>query len=122
MISKIINMAERIKDKEDLKLEAMFRSDPVADDGFSAGVVNRVRHRMWVRRLALPVGIIIGAAISAKPLLQVVSIVPGLVNSLFGSSLSIDKLPLGSMPQLSTMIFGATLLMVVLLATKILEE
>jgi hypothetical protein len=115
-------MAERIKDKEDLKLEAMFRSDPVADDGFSAGVVNRVRHRMWVRRLALPVGIIIGAAISAKPLLQVVSIVPGLVNSLFGSSLSIDKLPLGSMPQLSTMIFGATLLMVVLLATKILEE
>lgn len=122
MTSKIINMAERIKDKEDLKLEAIFRSDPVPDDGFSVEVVSRVRHRMWVRRLVLPVGIAIGAAISAKPLLQVVSIVPGLVNSLFGSSLSFEQLSLGNLPQLSTMMFGATLLMAVMLASKILEE
>jgi hypothetical protein len=33
-------MAERIKDKEDLKLESMFRSEPVADDGFSVNIIS----------------------------------------------------------------------------------
>ena len=122
MTLKIINMAERIKDKEDLKLEAIFRSDPVPDDGFSVKVVSRVRHRMWVRRLTLPLGIVIGAAISAKPLFQILGIVPDLINTLFGSSLSGDLLPVGELPQLSTMMFGATLLMAVMLASKILEE
>ena len=122
MTSKIINMAERLKDKEDLALDAMFRSDPIADDGFSVKVVSTVRRRMWVRRLSLPVAVVIGAAISAKPLLEVVNVVPGLINSVFGSALSLDKLPLQNMPQLSTMLLGASLLMAVMLASRILEE
>ena len=122
MTSKIINMAERLKDKEDLALDAMFRSDPIADDGFSVKVVSTVRRRMWVRRLSLPVAVVIGAAISAKPLLQVANVVPGLINSVFGSTLSLDKLPLQDMPQLSTMLLGASLLMAVMLASRILEE
>ena len=122
MTSKIINMAERLKDKEDLTLDAMFRSDPIADDGFSVKVVSTVRRRMWVRRLSLPVAVVIGAAISAKPLLEVVNVVPGLINSVFGSALSLDKLPLQNMPQLSTMLLGASLLMAVMLASRILEE
>lgn len=122
MTSKIINMAERLKDKEDLALDAMFRSDPIADDGFSVKVVSTVRRRMWVRRLSLPVAVVIGAAISAKPLVEVVNVVPGLINSVFGSALSLDKLPLQNMPQLSTMLLGASLLMAVMLASRILEE
>ena len=122
MTSKIINMAERLKDKEDLALDAMFRSDPIADDGFSVKVVSTVRRRMWVRRLSLPVAVVIGAAISAKPLFQVVNVVPGLINSVFGSALSLDKLPLQNMPQFSTMLLGASLLMAAMLASRILEE
>ena len=121
MTSKIINMAERLKDKEDLALDAMFRSDPIADDGFSVKVVSTVRRRMWVRRLSLPVAVVIGAAISAKPLVEVVNVVPGLINSVFGSALSLDKLPLQNMPQLSSMLLGASLLMAVMLASRILE-
>jgi len=122
LISKIINMAEKLKDKEDLKLESMFRSDPVPDDGFSVAVVSRVRRNMWIRRLTMPIAISLGVLVSAKPLIQLVSVLPGLVNSLFGSSLSIDQLPVGNLPQLSTMLFGATLLMAVMLASRILEE
>lgn len=119
-------MAERLKDKEDLKLESMFRSDPVADDGFSVKVVSRVRRRIWIRRLSMPVAIGVGLIVSAKPMLQIAGIVPELANSLFGFSLSIDQLPVadipGDIPQLSTMLFGATLLMAVMLASKLLEE
>jgi len=115
-------MAEKLKDKEDLKLESMFRSDPVPDDGFSVAVVSRVRRNMWIRRLTMPIAISLGVLVSAKPLIQLVSVLPGLVNSLFGSSLSIDQLPVGNLPQLSTMLFGATLLMAVMLASRILEE
>ena len=122
MKSKIINMAERLKDKEDLKLESMFRSDPVPDDGFSVNVVSRVRRRIWIRRLSMPVAIGLGLIVSARPILEVVNVVPELANSLFGASLSIDQLPVGDIPQLSTMLFGATLLMAVMLASRILEE
>ena len=122
MTSKIINMAERIKDKEDLRLEALFRSDPVPDDGFSVKVVSRVRHQMWVRRLSLPIAVAIGAAISAKPLMQIAAVVPGLIDFVFGRSLSLDKLPFDGMPQLSTMLIGATVVIAMLLAGKLLEE
>ena len=71
-------MAERIKDKEDLKLESMFRSDSVADDGFSVNIISRVKRQMWIRRLAMPVAIGIGMSIAAKPLLQLAGIAPNL--------------------------------------------
>jgi hypothetical protein len=100
----------------------MFRSDSVPDDGFTARVVMRVRRQMWVRRLSLPVAFTIGAVFSAKPLLQIASIVPGLIESVFGGALSVDKLPLENLPSLSTMLFGATLAMALLLAGKLLEE
>ena len=122
MTSKIINMAERIKDPEDLQLEALFRSDPIEDDGFSTRVVSKMRHRMWVRRLTLPIAMSLGALISAKPLIQFASALPGLVTSVFGSSLSVDSLPLGDLPQMSTMIFGIALAMVMVLASRLLEE
>ena len=115
-------MVDRLKDNEDLKLEALFRSDPVPDDGFSVAVVSRVKRRMWIRRLSLPTAIGLGAAISAKPLLQVASVVPNLVNSIFGSTIDFNRLPLADLPQLSTMLFGASIIMAVMLASRILEE
>jgi hypothetical protein len=115
-------MAERIKDKEDLKLESMFRSEPIADDGFSVKIVSRARRQMWVRRLTLPAGIGVGAAIAARPMMELAGIAPTLLNSVAGGLINLDKLSLSGMPQASTIILGATLLMAVLFASKILEE
>ena len=115
-------MAERLKDQEDLMLEKLFRSAPVADDGFSVRVISRVRRRMWVRRLSLPVGILIGGAIGAKPVLQLAGVIPSLMNMLPGGLLSVEKLPLGTLPQFSTLLIGVALLMAVIMATRILEE
>lgn len=122
MTSKIINMAERLKDEEDLRLEAMFRSEPVADNGFAVDVVKRVRARIWVRRLSLPVAVSLGLLVGARSLIEFVGIASGLVEPLLGASLSLEALPLGSLPQASTIVIGATCLMVIMLASRILEE
>ena len=115
-------MAERIKDTEDLQLEALFRSDPIEDDGFSVRVVSKVRHRMWIRRLSMPIAVGIGALISAKPLMQIATAVPGLVTSIFGNSINLESLPTADLPQLSTLLFGTALAMLMLLASRLLEE
>ena len=47
--SKIINMVERLKDKQELRLESMFKSDPLPDLDFSNKVMARVRRQMWIR-------------------------------------------------------------------------
>ena len=70
MTSKIINMAEHFRDDEDRMLETMFASDPIADDGFSVQVVKKVRRRIWVRRLTLPIATLVGSAIAFKPLAE----------------------------------------------------
>jgi hypothetical protein len=115
-------MAERIKDKDDLALEALFRSDPLADDGFSGTVMSRVRYRIWVRRLALPMALMIGLAISAKPLVQFVSALPRILMAVFGDALSLEQLPVVAVPQLSTILLGASALMAIVLASRLLEE
>jgi hypothetical protein len=56
------------------------------------------------------------------PLLQLAGIVPNLLNSVAGNLIGLDKIPVGNMPQLSTMILGATLVMAVVFASKLLEE
>jgi len=115
-------MAERLKDKEDMRLEAMFRSAPVPDDGFTTRVVSRVRRRIWLRRLALPIAIAVGTGISAKPILEVVVVVPALINSLFGSTFNVERLVAADLPQVSTMLVGAGLVAAVFLGSKLLED
>jgi hypothetical protein len=60
-------MAEKLKDAEDRLLESMFKAEPIDDDGFSRRIVTRIRHRIWLRRLALPVAMLVGGAIAIKP-------------------------------------------------------
>jgi len=115
-------MADRLKDEEDTKLESLFRSEPVRDDGFSVRVVSRVRRRMWVRRLSLPVAFVIGAAIGVKPLLQLVNALPNLLGSVSGVTINLDKLAIGSLPQTSTIIMGVMLLATVMMIGRILED
>ena len=67
-------MAEKMKDAEDHALESMFQSESIADNGFSDRVVGRIRRQLWVRRLALPIAMLTGAAIAVKPATQLLAI------------------------------------------------
>jgi hypothetical protein len=69
-------MVERMKDEEDRKLEALFRLPPVDDGGFSERVMKRVRRRVWVRRWTLPIAAAVGAAIAAKPAMDLLQFLP----------------------------------------------
>jgi hypothetical protein len=122
LTSKIINMAERMKDPEDLKLEGLFREEPVADDGFSVSVVARVRRQVWVRRLSLPVAIAIGSLIGIKPLLELAGTLPQIFSIIPVDKLGADVLPIDALPQGSTLMIGATLIMAVMFASRLLEE
>ena len=115
-------MAERLKDSEDLKLETLFRSEPVLDEVFSARIVSRVRRRMWVRRLSLPTAFIAGAIIAAKPLTQLAMLAPKLVNIVPQNLLSVFDLQLGGMFQGTTFILGIMLLAATLMIGRMLEE
>ena len=112
-------MAERIKDAEDRYLESLFDSAPVADDGFSARVVSRVRRRLWLRRLALPVAATIGGGIAIEPVSTLASAVVGLATllpqELLGRILEF-------VPQAQTIVLGAMLLAVCMLGLRTLED
>lgn len=116
--SKIINMADKLKDNEDRILESMFRSDPVADNGFSARVMTRLNRRIWIRRLALPSAFVLGGVIAVKPLSQLVIAFSKFLTFIpnnFGLSLD-------SIPQASTILLGGLLLAAMMMITKMLEE
>lgn len=115
-------MADRLKDREDMRLESLFRSEPVRDDGFSVRVVSRVRRQMWVRRLSLPFAFVIGAAISARPIMQLANALPELLGSMPTVRYSLENLPVNGLPPSSTIIMGAMLLATALMIGRMLEE
>jgi len=119
LISKIINMADRIKDAEDRMLESLFESAPIADDGFSNIVLRRIRRRLWARRLALPLATLIGASISFKPLAGLVSMLASLV-ALVPDELSVPVHD--AIPQLPMLVLGAMLLATFLVGLRTLED
>ncbi len=129
MTSKIINMAEKLKDAEDRLLESMFASEPIADDGFSSRVVTRIRRRIWLRRLALPVAMLIGGAIAIKPASQLVVAAAKLLTVVPQDVVvsSAEWMPQvqgiavsGSFVQ--TVVYGAVLLGVGILGARMLTE
>ncbi len=123
MTSKIINMAERIKDEQDRLLESMFESAPIADDGFSARVVKRIRRRLWLQRLALPVAAIVGGAVAIRPLADLVTVLANLSFSV--TSLVPEELvtaTAGLIPQAPFVVLGAMLLAACLLGLRAIED
>ncbi len=119
MISKIINMAERIKDAEDRLLESMFESPPLADDDFSVRIVRKINRRLWLRRLTLPTAAVIGGAIAFKPLVGLVTALANLSTLIPADTVSMAT---SSIPQLQTVVLGAVLLAVGLLGMRMLED
>ena len=119
MTSKIINMAERIKDNQDRLLESMFASDPIADDGFSARVVRKVRRRMWLRRLTLPVATLVGSLVAFKPLTELVMVIAGLVQAIPADIIDASAIVI---PQLWMLVLGGMLLASCMIGLRLLDD
>jgi len=79
--------------REDEWLRKAFGQSELADDGFSAAVMRRVRRKAWLRRWTMPIATVIAAAVAAKPAVELLLF----VNSLFGTVLS--KAELVSLPS-----------------------
>ena len=120
MTSKIINMVEHIKDEQDRMLESMFASQPIADDGFSARIVHRVRRRMLLRRVTLPVATVIGLLVSFKPLTSLVTMLAGLIQLLPYEAIGSTSEQVVS--QLPMIVLGAMLLGACMVGLRILED
>jgi hypothetical protein len=122
-------MAEKLKDAEDRLLESMFAAEPIADDGFSKRVVSRIHRRIWLRRLALPVAMVIGGAIAIKPASELVIAVSKLLTVVPDSVVQapVDWLPSlhgvvisGSLVQ--TIVYGALLLGAGIFGSRLILE
>ena len=122
MNSTIINMVDRMKDADDRMLETLFASEPLADDGFSARIETRIRRRLWVRRLTLPVAAIIGGSIAIKPLATLLTLVfelTSLLPSEFTQKLASSALPV---PTPTTLVLGGVLVALVVAGARMLED
>ena len=119
MKSKIINMADKIKDPDDQMLEALFRSEPIADDGFSVRVVRKIRRRLWIRRLALPIAAAIGAAVSLKPLSMLTTMLFGFVKSL---PVEVVSVSMSWIPPVPMIALGGILFAALMFGLRLLEE
>jgi len=119
LTSKIINMAEKLKDAEDRLLESMFQSEPIADAGFSKRVVTHIRRRIWLRRLALPVAMIVGGVVAIKPVSELVLAATKLLTVIPQGMFDI---PAVWVPQVWTVVLGAMLLAVGMLGMRMIED
>jgi len=116
-------MADRLKDAEDLRLETLFASDPIPDAGFSKRVEKHVRRQLWVRRLALPIALLVGGLIAAKPMIELMTAVVRVANVLPANiGKNLDALPVGDLPQLSTVMMGAMLAIAAIMLSRLLED
>lgn len=112
-------MADKIKDTDDQWLESMLKSESLSDNGFSQRVVSRLRRRLWLRRLTLPVAATIGGLVAARPLTQVADIASNLAGVLPDQ---VTQVPASIMPQAPVLVMAAALLVVAMLGLRLLEE
>ena len=112
-------MAERTRDAEDRLLDSMFQSQPIEDDGFSVRVVRRIRRRIWIQRLALPVAMLIGGAIALKPAMQLFSILSRYLGAMPQEAVAAS---LDSVPQLPMILLAGTLLVFAAVTFRMFEE
>jgi len=113
-------MADRLKDAEDELLESLFAPEAIADDGFSDRVVGRIRRRLWVQRLSLPIAAIFGGMVAFRPASE-------LVTTLSDLALRIVPTDAGFrlyewLPPAHQIVAGALLLVVAMVSLRMLED
>ena len=119
----IINMADKLKDAEDLKLEALFATEVVSDDGFSARIEKKIRQRIMVQRFALPAAVLLGGAIAVKPMIALLTTLMQLfVISPEGLSNYLGNLTSSSLPSLTLISFGAMIALALIMISRMLED
>ena len=114
MTSKIINMADIDRDAEDRLLQSLFEAEPLSDNCFSEQVVRRVRRRLWLKRLSLPIAAAVGASIAVKPL---ASLARSLGEFVQGSMAALPT-PTASLPMLA----AASLLTLAFVVFQLIED
>jgi hypothetical protein len=112
-------MADKITDVEDRLLASLFRIDPIADDGFSTRIVSRIRRRIWLRRLAVPIAAVIGGVIAIRPATELVRVLVQLFDLV---PAEIVTVPLNFLPQFQLIVLGVMLLAVALTLMGFIEE
>jgi hypothetical protein len=117
--SKIINMADKTSDAVDRLLTSAFAAEPIADDRFSDGIVSKLRRRKWVNRLALPIAVLVGAAFSLKPALQIVNALLPLLSSV---PVELASAPMQFLPQIQLIVLGGMAFAAGVTLVKMLEE
>lgn len=116
-------MVERMKDNEDIKLESLFASTIIADNGFSDRLVKRVRRQMWIRRLALPVAFVVGGAIAIKPLAGLISALVSLVSAIPARvDVESSLIPASMMPSGSTIVLAVMAVFAIAMIGRMLED
>lgn len=119
MKSKIVNMADRIRDAQDRLLESVFRAEPIADDGFSRRVVTRIRRRIWVNRLTLPVATLIGAVLAFKPATELIGALLPLTSLI---PMEIASRPMQFLPEIQIAIIGGMLIAAAVACFRLVED
>ena len=112
-------MADKTTYREDELLASMFAADPVDDDGFSDRVVRKLRMRIWVQRLTLPIAATIGFAIAINPLMELLALTPSLA-SLVPARFSLDIMSM--LPATQSLVIGGLLLIGGLGALQLLDD
>ena len=112
-------MADKTSDAQDRWLKSVFRSEPLPDAGFSNRVVAKIRRRIWINRLALPVAALIGAAFAIKPAAQLVTALLPLLNIV---PVDMVSAPLEFLPQLQVFVLGGMAFAALVVLYRVLEE
>jgi len=103
----------------DRLLASAFEAAPIADDGFSDRIVSTIRRRIWVNRLALPVAIVVGVALSLKPALQLINALLPLLNIM---PVELASVPMQFLPQIQLIVMGGMAFAAGVTLLKMLEE
>ena len=112
-------MADKTSDAVDRLLASAFEAEPIADNGFSARIVSKIRRRIWVNRLALPAAVVVGAAFALKPAVQLVKALVPLLNVV---PVELANAPMQFLPQVQLIVLGGMAFAAGITLLKILEE
>ncbi len=120
MKSKIINMADSTKDAEDRMLESMFAAEPIADEGFSEQIVGKIRRKLWLKRLSLPIAATIGGLVAYEPAVTLANVVTQLVVRVAPQDFLAASF--GWLPAPHLIVAGGLMLAVAMVSVRMLED
>ncbi len=112
-------MAEILRDADDRWLEAAFASDAVPDDGFSDGIVRRLRRRVRIRRWSLGVALIVGTLVAARPVVELATLLLRVVGQVAGS-LGFEAGD--ALPSAAMLLWGGALFLVTVFWLRVLDS